>query len=165
MYQIMATLTHCSTNGEGINVQKSIQIPTFHLDENIHGIQNAEHAKKIAKSIIMSFQSDYEGFELSLDVLRDGFSIIGKHTLIVETDDDFQIEFKGKVYYGHFAIQIESVDELNELIVCDRTSDTKCYEFDLGIAAIKANPNKPFSNLGGNRGVEWWVNSLGVGTH
>jgi len=65
---------------------------------------------------------------------------------------------KKSSYFGDFSLELNSVEELDEIIVIDRKPHTKCWEFDEGIKAIKANPNEYFSNTGGNRGVEWWIN-------
>ncbi len=49
MYSIQAIIIQ-SVDG----FQKSIQLPTFFLDENVQGIVDTNHAEEIAKSIICS---------------------------------------------------------------------------------------------------------------
>lgn len=48
MYCIVATILRTYPDGS----TSTIQVPTFFLDENVHGIVNKDHAKNIAREII-----------------------------------------------------------------------------------------------------------------
>ena len=79
--------------------------------------------------------------------------------LNIETDWDFCLKYKDKIFNCGDTIKIDS-DELDKLEILGafgspRTKDTKCSEYIEGIQEIKSNPAKEFSNQGGNRGVSW----------
>lgn len=81
--------------------------------------------------------------------------------LYVETDYDFSIKYNGKVYASHsFHIEISpsDFDKLEILGPWGTSFDerVKCWEFEQGIKSILKNPTEYFSNLGGNRGVEFY---------
>lgn len=54
LYAITATITKLTKNG---TITK--QIPMFYLDSNVQGIVSAEHAEKIAATIINPFNDTY----------------------------------------------------------------------------------------------------------
>ena len=81
--------------------------------------------------------------------------------LEIDTDYDFGIEFKGNTYADDIVLMI-SPDEFDDLKLlgpfCAEVTDTsnlKCAEYTNAMECIKANPDKYYSNMGGNRGVEW----------
>lgn len=83
------------------------------------------------------------------------------YQLRIETDDDFSVEFKGQLLVGHeIELVVRRLDELDTLQVLGpwgspATMNTKRFEFDEGLTAVRKNPDEPFSNTGGNRGIEW----------
>ena len=81
--------------------------------------------------------------------------------MVIETDNDFAVRIDGEVYIDRvICLVFDDPDDLNDIEVLGawgsgRTDCTKCYEFEAGLEQIKSNPGEDFSNLGGNRGVEW----------
>lgn len=79
--------------------------------------------------------------------------------LNIETDWDFCLKYKNKIFDCGDTIKIDSnrLDELEILgaFGSPRSKDTKCWEYVEGIKEIKNNPAKEFCNQGGNRGVSW----------
>jgi hypothetical protein len=80
----------------------------------------------------------------------------------VQTDDDFSVEYNGKMYYDDVWLYLDNVDELDSIVVygpfgTEFTHDTKCSEFFTGIASIKKNPSESYNSTGGNRGVAWGI--------
>lgn len=81
-------------------------------------------------------------------------------TLYVETDWDFSVIHKGETYSDYdFTLNLESHKELSELTFSGpfgRPCVGKTWEIEDGIKKIlKGNGLNHFSNLGGNRGIEW----------
>jgi hypothetical protein len=80
--------------------------------------------------------------------------------LTVETDFDFSFTYRGKLMAGYrIVLQMESVTDLDNIELrgpfgAPGVPDHR-WEFDEAMAAIRKNPDEEFSNLGGNRGVEW----------
>lgn len=85
--------------------------------------------------------------------------LLTKFIMNFETDWDFGIKFKDKIYSDmEFAIRLSSVEELDEMEVTGpfgSPSTSNLWVFDEALKAIKSNPNEYFSNMGGNRGVSW----------
>ena len=86
-----------------------------------------------------------------------------KYHMSVDTDWDFGISYKGKVYSdSSFSIFFDSVEELDEIELLGPFGSpgppNHRFEFDEAIKEIKANPDEDFCNQGGNRGVHWTVN-------
>lgn len=84
-----------------------------------------------------------------------------------ETDWDFAVKFKGKVYSAHeFDFYINSLKEFDSIEFIGRHGSGEpkyyCNYLDIqdAMEAIKENPAEHFSNLGGNRGVMWAPNDL-----
>ena len=82
-----------------------------------------------------------------------------KGLLNLETDWDFSIKYKDKIFDCGDTINIDS-DKLDELEIlgpfgAPKSKNTKCWEYVEGIKEIKNNPTKEFCNQGGNRGVCW----------
>lgn len=74
------------------------------------------------------------------------------YLLYIETDDDFSVEFLGKIEFGHtVTLILRSVEDLDLVSVYGQ----KTYEFYTAIEAIKKNPDQYYNSTGGNRGVEW----------
>jgi hypothetical protein len=53
LYAIDATVVHHTAKGDLTH-----QVPTFYLNSGVQGIQNADHAKKIASDVICPIKSD-----------------------------------------------------------------------------------------------------------
>lgn len=97
---------------------------------------------------------------------------MNKYTLNVETDWDFTLEFKGELYSDNeITLLLSDVSELDQIKLQGPFGaphePEKRWEWDEAMEAIKANPEKGFSNQGGNRGVSWTVcknelNSVGI---
>lgn len=80
--------------------------------------------------------------------------------LTVETDFDFSFTYRGKLMAGYrIVLQMESVTDLDNIVLLGpfgaRCLPEKTLEFYEAMKAIRKNPDEEFSNLGGNRGVEW----------
>jgi hypothetical protein len=69
MYIVNAQIVHHTTDHNCVSQDKTIQIPTFILDENIQGIVNEEHAKQIAEEIICPLELELESFTLYVNVV------------------------------------------------------------------------------------------------
>jgi hypothetical protein len=85
-----------------------------------------------------------------------------KHILQVQTDDDFGIEFKGKVYSDYrFTLTLDSLDELDDIKLLGpfgtRSIPRKTWEFEDAVGKIRRDPLTPFNTRGGNRGVNYFV--------
>jgi len=84
-----------------------------------------------------------------------------KYLLNIETDWDFAIKFRGEIFSEYeIDITLDSVEELDEIellgpFATPLSEDTKVWEFNQAMEAIKANPDQSFCNQGGNRGVDW----------
>jgi hypothetical protein len=84
------------------------------------------------------------------------------YVMVVTTDDDFSLKFKGSLYCDYeFKLTLNSPEDLDEIEVlgpygADKRQ-AKAWEFEDAVKAIKENPSEEFSNTGGNRGVEWFV--------
>jgi hypothetical protein len=82
------------------------------------------------------------------------------YLLTVETDFDFSFTYRGKLMADYrIVLQMESVTDLDNIVLQGPFGapglPEKSWEFDEAMAAIRKNPDEEFSNLGGNRGVEW----------
>lgn len=60
MYAIQGHVIHHTTDANCVSIEKRIDIPTFYLCETVQGIVSEEHALKIAKSIILPVELDYD---------------------------------------------------------------------------------------------------------
>jgi len=88
----------------------------------------------------------------------------------VQTDWDFSVRYKGKLYTGYdFIVPIDSVDDLDEIQICaadggELTLRTKWMEISRAIAYIKEHPDERYDTTGSNRGVSYWpANYAGEG--
>lgn len=76
-----------------------------------------------------------------------------------KTDWDFSIELDGVVYAEYdFSIEIDSIEKLERIKLGGAFGSPgpgKTWEIEEALAAIKANPDEIFNNLGGNRGALW----------
>lgn len=68
LYLINATLTHHTTDKNGIGWKNVKQIPTFFLHPDIQGIMTPKHAEQVAREIILPIQLQFESAEISMDV-------------------------------------------------------------------------------------------------
>ena len=80
--------------------------------------------------------------------------------LTVETDHDFSLRYRGELFANYeIVLKMESVKDLDDIILQGPfgvpSLPEKRFEFDEAMKAIRENPELEFSNLGGNRGVEW----------
>lgn len=82
-----------------------------------------------------------------------------KHRMLVQTDLDFSIRFKGKLYSEYsFFVLFDSPEELDQIEILgpygtSRHTNTKCSELVEAIKRIQQNPRESFDTTGGNRGV------------
>lgn len=112
---------------------------------------------------LLSFMEQNTNVVLTPEMLQEFIDskkmLPAKFEMNFETDWDFSIKFKDKVYSeDEFTIRLSSVEELDEIEVCGPFGSAEradIWVVNEAIKAIKANPNEHFSNLGGNRGVEW----------
>jgi hypothetical protein len=70
LYEVQGTIYHHTTDGFGCSVIIKKKIPTFYLNADVQGILNEDHAKEIAQEIIYPIDSDYEYFELYIEVSK-----------------------------------------------------------------------------------------------
>jgi hypothetical protein len=89
-----------------------------------------------------------------------GVAVGNKYLLHVETDDDFSLLFKGKLITGYeIDLFLDGVDDLKGIMLQgpfgSPDQPEKRWEWDEAVDCILRNPNTPFCNTGGNRGVEW----------
>lgn len=70
MYQIQVTVVRRITDEHGIGWDKTVQLPTFYLDENVQGIINAEHAVKIASQIICPVELEFDSFTANISATK-----------------------------------------------------------------------------------------------
>lgn len=82
------------------------------------------------------------------------------YVLTVVTDFDFALKFKGDIHTEDIVLRLDSVEELDEIEIlgawgAERTPNTKCWEYEQAVEAIKANPEENYNSMGGNRGVLW----------
>lgn len=80
--------------------------------------------------------------------------------LIFETDWDFSIEYKGKIYTSYdFEIYIESAQDFDKINFLgpygSGPTSGKFSEVEEMLQEIRANLEDPKCFLGGNRGVKW----------
>lgn len=68
-YQIQGAVVHHTTDDVGLSARVVVQVPTFFLDADIQGIVDAEHAVKIAKSIVCPVELQYEHTEANLTAI------------------------------------------------------------------------------------------------
>jgi len=86
---------------------------------------------------------------------------VGKvYHLRVETDDDFSLLFKGELITGNkIDLFLDGVNDLKSIMLQgpfgSPDQPEKRWEWDEAVDCILRNPNTPFCNTGGNRGVEW----------
>lgn len=84
-----------------------------------------------------------------------------KFLLFVETDWDFSLEFHGELFCNYeITLQLESVQQLDDIKVLGpfgTLAGGKTWEWEHAVKRIRANPSESFSELGGNRGVQWIV--------
>jgi hypothetical protein len=113
---------------------------------------------------LLSFMEQNTNVVLTPEMLQEFIDskkmLPAKFEMNFETDWDFSIKFKDKLYsQDEFTIRLSSVDELDEIEVFGPFGDllhrSNIWVVDEAVRVIKANPNEHFSNLGGNRGVEW----------
>jgi len=84
--------------------------------------------------------------------------------MLVQTDWDFSVRFKGKLYSDYnFFLFFDSLEELDQIEIlgpygAPRNINTKCSELVEAIKKIKQNPHESFDTTGGNRGV-YYVSS------
>lgn len=86
-----------------------------------------------------------------------------RYSMLVQTDYDFSIKFKGREYYSYqFYIRFDNPKELDEIEILGPhgkpfNKHVKCTEIIEAIKKIKQNPNESFDTTGGNRGVAYWA--------
>lgn len=82
--------------------------------------------------------------------------------LTIQTDDDFSVSYKGKVYGSYdFNIIIERIEDFDLIEILGRfglprDKYTKAFELERDLKKIKSNPDEMLDTTGGNRGVCWW---------
>ena len=84
-----------------------------------------------------------------------------RYLMQIETDDDFTLMFRGRLYRDGETLELNDVTELDAVEICgpfgsERDEHTKCYEFEQALRYIKQRPDWAFDNTGGNRGVSWY---------
>lgn len=81
--------------------------------------------------------------------------------LTIQTDDDFSVSYKGKLYMSYdFNLTIDEIGDFDKIELLGRYGQprnplTKCYEIERDIKTIKDCPNEYLDTTGGNRGVVW----------
>jgi len=115
----------------------------------------------------VKFQGAYLCPPCSIDVLKQTVENVEDDPtsfaiLTVRTDWDFSVMFKEKLFNDfEFKIKIDFPEQLKTMQLKGPfgidAEPEKRWEWDQAMQHILADPTKNYSNLGGNRGVEWYV--------